>query len=367
MRTGDFGRADVEIRGLGQRGQRLGVMVDGRPEKMGIFGCLVTQTFPFDNVERIEVVRGPASVFYGSDALGGMINIITHTPQKGFETEAVGSYGSFNTRRFTLGHGAGFERFGYYFTFDDSRSDGHMANSAYSGRSFTGKVYSDLGHSWRLTLNGKYYSGKKYEPLITYTNPPPELWNDYKRGGFDLSLSHQGASKDFSLKIYTDLGHHVFSDGWNSRDQVYGGVLRYTLTNWKYHELTIGADFRYLEGRSYNFPVGRWDKNENGFFVQDQYVLKKRLILNAGFRVNRDSSYGWEFVPGFGAIFLLNETTSCRGLISKGFRSPQINELYLYPTSNPDLHPERLWNYELGFSKQFGTRINLDLTLFLMN
>ncbi|MBC7361374.1 MAG: TonB-dependent receptor [Candidatus Aminicenantes bacterium] len=367
MRTGDFGRADVEIRGLGQRGQRLGVMVDGRPEKMGIFGCVVTQTFPFDNVERIEVVRGPASVLYGSDALGGMVNIITHTPQKGWETEAIGSYGSFDTRRFTLRHGAGLERFGYYFTFDDSRSDGHIANSSYSGRSFTGKVYSDLGHSWRLTLNGKYYDGKKYEPLITYTTPPPELWNDYKRGGFDLTLSHQAASKDFSLKIYTDLGHHVFSDGWNSRDHVCGGVLRYTLTNWKYNELTLGADFRYLQGKSYNFPVGQWDKNEGGIFVQNQYVLKKRLILNGGFRVNRDSSYGWEFVPSAGAIFLLNETTSFRGLISKGFRSPQLSELYLYPTSNPDLHPERLWNYELGFSKQFGTRVNFDLTLFLMN
>jgi len=366
MRTGDFGRADIEIRGLGQRGQRIGVMVDGRPEKMGLFGCVVTQTFPFDNVERIEVVRGPASVLYGSDALGGMVNIITHTPQKGWETEALGSYGSFDTRRFTLRHGAGFERFGYYFTFDDSHSDGHVANSAYAGRSFTGKIYSLLGQSWRLTLNGKYYDGKKYEPLITYTTPPAELWNDYKRGGFDLTLSYQSGNQDFSLKMYTDLGHHVFSDGWNSRDHVYGGVLRYTLTNWKYNELTLGADLRFLQGKSYNFPAGQWDKNEGGLFLQDHFVLKKRLILNGGFRVNRDSSYGWEFVPGAGAIFLLNERTSGRFLISKGFRSPQLSELYLYPTSNPALQPERIWNYELGFSRQFRARFYFDLTLFQM-
>lgn len=367
MRTGDFGRADVEIRGLGQRGQRLGVMVDGRPEKMGIFGCVITQTFPYDNVERIEVVRGPASVLYGSDALGGMINIITHTPRRGRETEAQASYGSFDTRRFTFRQGAGLERGGYYFTFDDSRSDGHIANSSYSGKSFTGKVYSDLGHSWHLTLNGKYYDGKKYEPLITYTTPPPELWNVYRRSGFDLSLNHQNQGQDFSLKIYTDLGHHVFSDGWNSRDHVYGGVLRYTLTNWKYNELTLGADFRYLQGKSYNFPVGQWDKNEGGLFIEDQYVLKNRLILNAGFRINRDSVCGYEAVPSFGTIFMINDSTSVRGLISKGFRSPQLSELYLYPTSNRDLHPERLWNYELGFSKQFWTRVNFDLTLFLMN
>jgi outer membrane cobalamin receptor len=64
-RTGDFGRADVDIRGIGQRGQRIAVLVDGRPEKMVLFGCAVTHAFPLDNVERIEVVRGPSSVLYG--------------------------------------------------------------------------------------------------------------------------------------------------------------------------------------------------------------------------------------------------------------------------------------------------------------
>jgi len=80
-RTGDFGRRDVEIRGIGQRGVRLAVLVDGRPEKMGIFNCSVTHSFPLDNVERIEVVRGPSSVLFGPDAMGGVVNIITRRPQ----------------------------------------------------------------------------------------------------------------------------------------------------------------------------------------------------------------------------------------------------------------------------------------------
>ena len=64
-RTGDFGRADIDIRGLGNRGRRIAVLVNGRPEKMGLFGCVVSHAFPLDNVERIELVRGPASVLYG--------------------------------------------------------------------------------------------------------------------------------------------------------------------------------------------------------------------------------------------------------------------------------------------------------------
>jgi len=367
MRTGDFGRADIEIRGLGQRGQRIGVMVDGRPEKMGIFGCVITQTFPFDNVERLEVVRGPAAVLYGTDALGGAVNIITHTPRDGWETEAVGSYGSFDTRRFTLRHGAGFEKVSYYLTYDDSRSDGHIPDSSYSGRSLTGKAVLDVGRDWHVALNGKYYDGKKYEPLITYTaDPPEEIWNDYERGGFDLTLSRKKHFHDLNLKTYMDFGHHVLSDGWHSRDYVYGGIFRYTSTRWKNNELTLGADFRYLSGRSYNFPVGEWDKSEAAVFVQNQYVFKEKLILTGGLRANRDSVYGWEIIPSAGFVFFLKDATSVRGVISKGFRSPQLNELYLFPTSNPDLLPERNWNYELGFNHQFLTRFDLDLTLFVM-
>jgi outer membrane cobalamin receptor len=67
---------------IGQRGRRIAVLVDGRPEKMGLFGCTITHTFPLDNVERIEVVRGPSSVLYGSGAMGGIVNILTHEPRK---------------------------------------------------------------------------------------------------------------------------------------------------------------------------------------------------------------------------------------------------------------------------------------------
>jgi len=367
MRTGDFGRSDVEIRGLGQRGQRIGVMVDGRPEKMGLFGCVVTQAFPFDNVERLEVVRGPASVFYGSDALGGVVNIITHTPHRGFETEATSSYGTFDTWRFNLHHGAGFEKFSYYLTYDLARSNGHLANSAYSGDSLTGKFIYKLSSLWTLALSGKYYDGHKDEPTIFFVEPPDEYWFDYKRGAADLSLSRLAEKTDFSFKLYTDFGRHHFSDGWNSRDKVYGSILKYTFSGWKNNQLTAGTDFRYLGGQSYGYPVGQWHRSEGGFFVYDQFTIKDRLILTGGMRLNIDSIYGQEFVPSAGLVFFLTSSTSVRGLVSKGFRSPQLNELYLFPASNPDLRPEILWNYEAGFNTHFLRRFDLGFNFFLMN
>ncbi|HEK85324.1 MAG: TonB-dependent receptor [Candidatus Saccharicenans sp.] len=367
MRTGNFGRSDVEIRGLGQRGQRIGVMVDGRPEKMGIFGCVVTQTFPFDNVDRLEVVRGPNSVLYGSDALGGVINIITHTPGRGFENEIESSYGSFNTKEINLRHGAGFEKFKYYLTFDHSQSDGHIANSAYRGDSFTGKTVYNFSGKWSLALSGKYYAGLKHEPTILYPNPPAENWFDYKRGAADLTLSRHSDLSDLSFKFYTDFGRHRFSNGWNSRDHVYGSILKYTFSGWENNQLTVGADYRYLDGQSFNYPVGSWHRSEGGFFAYDQFAFKQKLILTGGARLNLDSVYGTAFAPSAGLIFFLTEHTSLRALVSKGFRSPQLNELYLFPSSNPNLKPETLWNYEVGINQRFGQNFDFNLTLFTMN
>lgn len=364
MRTGNFGRSDVEIRGLGQRGQRIGVMVDGRPEKMGLFGCVVTQTFPFDNVDRLEVVRGPNSVFYGSDALGGVINIITHTPAHGFENEFTASYGSYNTKRLNLRHGAGFERFKYYLTFDHNESDGHLTSSAYRGTSFTGKTIYNFYEKWTLTISGKYYDGLKHEPTILYNNPPAENWFDYKRGSADLTLNRHSEASDLSLKFYTDFGHHRFSSGWHSRDLVHGGILKYTNSGWENHQITIGSDYRYLGGKSYNSPVGSWHRSEAGLFVYDRFTFKNRLILTGGARLNFDPVYGTVFAPGAGLVFLLTENTSLRALASKGFRSPQLNELYLFPSSNPELKPETLWNYEIGLNQRLWQRFDLSLTLF---
>ncbi|MDO9541382.1 MAG: TonB-dependent receptor plug domain-containing protein, partial [Kiritimatiellia bacterium] len=93
-----YGRQDVSIRGLGSNLRRIQVLVDGRPEKMSLFGCTVSQTLPLANVERIEVLRGPESVLYGTDAMGGVINIITRRRyDPGFETDGSIQYGSYGT------------------------------------------------------------------------------------------------------------------------------------------------------------------------------------------------------------------------------------------------------------------------------
>lgn len=364
-RTGDFGRADVNIRGLGERGRKIALLVDGRPEKMSLFGCLVTHTFPLDNVERIEVVRGPSSVLYGSDALGGVVNILTRMPDEGFETDFTVSYGSFDTKQLNLCHGGNLDKFSYFFTLDRRSSDGHRENSDYSGNAFTGKIKYDLTDNFQASFQGKYFKGKKYEagPVDL---PLDDFWNDYERGAVDFSLRGKWQKDEIFLKLYRNFGHHQFSDGWHSRDNINGGVFRYTNHRIVNNEFTLGVDFRFMKGKSYNWPEGSWEKSEAAVFLYDQYVLRENWILSVGVRLHRDSLYGYELCPHWGIVFRVTEKTLLRGTISKGFRSPQLNELFIFPPANPDLEPERVWNYEIGFEQRIGNWLTLNGALFHM-
>lgn len=364
-RSGDFGRADVDIRGLGQNCRRVAVLVDGKPEKMGLFGCAVSHAFPLDNVQRIEVVKGPASVLYGGEAMGGAVNIITHSPEKKWETDLTAFYGSYNTQQYNLKHGANLGKFKYYLTYDKRKSDGHIENSQYEGDSVTGKLIFDVTKNTQLTFKAKYFDGLKYEPG-TVTTPVTDLWNDYERGAIDLSLKQKWNKNELYVKVYRNFGKHQFSDGWDSRDHTNGAMARFTTKVIANNELTLGGDVRFFGGKSYSWPQGEWDKTEGSVFIQDQYIIHHKWILSAGMRLQLDSLYGPEWCPQFGLVFQASQNTLFRGNIGKGFRSPQLNELYMFPAANEDLEPERVWNYEIGMEHRFSDWLTVKGSLFHM-
>jgi iron complex outermembrane receptor protein len=364
-RSGDFGRADVDIRGLGQNCRQVAVLVDGKPEKMGLYGCAVSHAFPLDNVARIEVVKGPASVLYGGEAMGGAVNIITRMPEKKFETDITAFYGSFNTRQTNIKHGANLDKFKYLFTFDRRTSDGHIKNADYKGSSFTGTLAYDITKNTHFRLQGKYFGGHKSEPG-TIDNPISGSWNDYKRGALDLTITREVNNNEFSLKIYRNFGKHLFSDGWDSRDYTNGAMARFTTRAIQDDEFTIGGDIRFFGGKSFGWPAGKWRKNEGSLFVQNEYVFNTRWILSAGLRLQLDSLYGSEWCPQVGLVFEVTDRTLFKATVSKGFRSPQLNELYMYPAANENLEPERVWNYEVGIEHHFNRAVTIKGSLFHM-
>ncbi len=368
QKTGAFGRADVSIRGIGQRGRRMMVLVDGRPVKMGLFGCTVTHSLPLNNVERIEVVRGPLSVLYGSDALSGVINIITRKPTESLKTNYTLSYGAFNTYMHQIQSGGTQGPLNFYVTADKRKSNGHLHNSAYDGSDYTTRIGYEITDKLEVSIGGKYFDGYKEEPLKATDSGTlvSDVWNDYKRGAVDLTIAGKLRKLDWFCKGYRNFGEHKFSDGWNSRDFTNGALINGSRKFFIGNELTLGAEFRQQGGENISTSNAEWNKYEYAIFFHDEQTIFKKVILTFGGRYNWDEILGEETCPQVGLVIHPIKGTILRGLLNKGFRSPQINELYMFPPSNEELEPERVWNYEVGINQQIIKGVNIDLVGYQM-
>ncbi|MBL7075303.1 TonB-dependent receptor [candidate division KSB1 bacterium] len=111
---------------------------------------------------------------------------------------------------------------------------------------------------------------------------------------------------------------------------------------------------------------GEWDKAEYAVFFHDEQILLRKLIFTFGARYNQDEIAGSEFCPQAGLVFHPRGGTILRGAVNKGFRSPQINELYLFPPSNTDLKPEKVWNYEVGLNQRILAGVDIDIVGYLI-
>ncbi|MDI6840884.1 MAG: TonB-dependent receptor [bacterium] len=365
MKTGAFGRADVNIRGIGGNGTQLMVLIDGMPVKTGLFGWIVTHSLPLNNVERIEVVRGPLSVLYGSDALGGVINIITKRPRKEKEVNYTASYGTYRTYGYQICGGGTFGNFSCYFTSDRKDSDGHLYNSEYQGEDYTTRLGYKLSKNTEVSFLGKYFEAEKEEPAPS----PDGTFNDYKTTAFDITLNSKGKWWDGSFKIYHNYGHHLFSDGWHLQDFTNGTIANFSNNNIIMgNELNIGAEYRQQGGKEiYEPDTGTTlSKYEYGIWCQDEYRVLDRFILSAGVRYNWDEVSGKDISPQVGAILHLRDGATLRSRVAKGFRAPSLNELFMFTYSNKELNPEVVWNYECGLSQQIVEGVNIDVTLYRM-
>lgn len=362
QKTGSFGRADIDIRGIGGRGRRISVLINGKPEKMSLYGCAVTHSLPLSNVEKVELVRGPASVLYGSDALGGVINIITKKGEQA-QTDYTFSYGSFDTYLNRVRAGAKMRDFDFYATADKRKSSGHIHNSAYDGEEYS----LNVGYLPAGKIEGdfmvRYFRGHKEEPLPS----APGTWNDYERGGANLSLEYE-FQQDWKagLSLYGNGGEHNFSDGWHSKDLTYGVDFQVDGNLLQNNNLTSGWELRQLHGERLSDPGGEWDRTNFSVFVQDEQLICRELLLSLGGRYSHDEISGGDFALHAGLVLELPSRTLLRLAVDKGFRVPQINELYMFPSSNEDLEAERVWNYEAGINQTLFSGMSLDLTGFTM-
>ncbi|MDR1336559.1 MAG: TonB-dependent receptor [Tannerella sp.] len=370
----------INMRGFsGGTGQLL-MLIDGHPQYATIYGHPVADAYMASDAQRVEVSRGAASILYGSNAMGGAINIITRqATEDGNKLSARLAGGSYGTQRYTLTDTYRNGRLSGVVSSNYERTDGHRVNSGFD--SWTGFVKSayDLSDSWKTTGNlniakvKAQVPGQESRPLLDGTT-------DVLRGMADLSFENSREKTRGAVNFYYNWGDHKINDGYfeggtprpylfNSTDYM-GGVNIYQAVNlFQGNTVTGGFDVKLYGGNAYRDPVNEIyadhvKLNEVAGYVLVQQQLRK-FMLEAGLRLENHSLYGAERVPQAGVSFKAAEQTGLKFSFSKGFRTPNMRELYMYAPANEELLPERSFSYDFTLSQGLpDNRMSAELTLY---
>lgn len=362
----------MSLRGVGGSPTAgLLVLIDGHPQYMGLMGHPIADAYQTMMTERVEVLRGPASVLYGSNAMGGVINIVTRSMHEdGVKTNLQAGYGSYNTLQTELSNRVKKGRFSSVVTGSYNRSDGHRPDMEFEQYGGYAKLGYDFTDFWQIRgdVNVTHFNASNPGEVTA-----PYIDNDSKitRGMTSFALENHYAHTSGALSFFYNWGRHNINDGYhpggqpqtshfNSKDQMLGVSWYQSATLFTGNRLTVGFDYQHFGGESWNRVVATGERIPGADKQMDEYAgyadfrqdISHWLSLDAGIRVDHHSHVGTEWIPQGGLAFHLPKQMELKAMVSKGFRNPTIREMYMFPPQNPDLKPERLMTYELSLSQR---------------
>ncbi len=411
----------LDIRGAGKN--RVLFLVDGVPQNDNFNNSIAWVGWghiPKDAIERIEIVRGPSSSLYGSEGLGGVINIITKKPNRGRQTglrARVGNAATFGgdayhiqrLGNFGLMAAGGYEQTDGFYMVEDPR-DYEIRRRRTKGRVY-GKLLYDFTEKSSLGVSALYFDqdanqGREFfrqelqldQYTLNYSG-----YNDYARiGGMAfLNRADKTAYQDNAADNYTSLVRKERLKGTFNA----GADFQGTLTNWDPVRITLGAAYKYINfNYDEDYPGSDRDAGAEGnqhvvspFLHANVNVLNDRLLFLFGVRYDRiqtvnggnwntragagkpayDTRYGKTVTgsvsPKAGIAWRPDNKSTVRGSFGKGFRAPSLFELYkvhvrrggtYYREANPDLGPERIYSWDIGGQRTFSDNIFAKLTFY---
>jgi len=347
------GTGVVSIRGIGEQPNAgVLVVVDGRPDYQGLFGHPLPDFYSLSDAANVSVTEGPASVLYGSNAMGGVIEVKPSYPHHGFDTRLTSSLGSYWTGQHRLSHGARLGRGFYALTAGVSHTNGDRPNSAFHSQDGTVALGYDLSPIWKASLEGRYGHFHVEDPGPV-SAPLQDSFAAVGRGGVSLGFDNSKERTWGYARIYSSHGRNFITDGFRSVDSATGVRVQQSFMVNPRFTLDGGSDVVVYGGRARNVATqvdfGEHHLTAAAGFSRAQWTPFSRLRLNAGVRYEHNSAYGGIVVPEWGAVIRLSSNYSLATSIARGFRNPTLRELYLFPAPNPLLKPERLWNYQATF------------------
>lgn len=375
----------VNIRGVGGGNQVL-ILFDGQPQWAGVFGHSLPDTYVASDVERVEVIRGPGSLLYGSNAMGGVVNIITrHQKQEGRRTQARVMYGSYNTQKYMVSNGYNTGRFSSFISVNHDRTDGHRPHSKFHITNGFANLGYRINDFYKVTGDvslAKY----KFQNPGKVTAPVLDNKMDILRGTSSLAVENNYEKMSGALRLFYNWGNHEINDGYapsarpldylfRSDDHNAGVLLYESFRLFRGNNFTVGIDYKNWGGHAWNDNRDGSQKeivdktvDEVAGYVIMQQDLWEVLSVNAGVRYEHNSVFGGEWVPQAGVTVRPLEGNTIRASVSKGFRSPNIKEMYMFGAQNPDLKPERMMNYEAAVGQTWlDGNLYTELTAFFID
>lgn len=368
----------INLRGItGGAGQLL-VLIDGHPQYQGIYGHPISDSYQTLMADRVEVLRGPASVLYGSNAMGGVLNIVTRSMHEdGVKTNVNLGTGSYGTVQTEASNQIRSGRFTSTVAAQYGRTDNHRPRMGFEQYGGYLKLGYDINNNWNTYIDANITHFNASYPG-TVSSPIFEANQWITRGMVSAALENHYNKTSGALSVYSNFGRHKIDDGtqnpaqptqryFRSKDALTGISWYQSATLFKGNRMTVGIDYMHIYGNAYytskatgeildtpNKQSGHSHRNEIAGYLDFRQDLAEWLTVDAGIRLDHHSITGTEWIPQAGIVVRPMATGEIKVMASKGFRNPTMREMYLYPPSNTDLKPERLWNYELSWRHRLG-------------
>lgn len=371
-----LGVQGVRLQGL--ESQHILVFVDGKRVTGRVNGAVDLSRFSADSLERIEIVRGGSSALYGSEAMGGVINLITRSAEKGTSFEAQAGYGNFNSGLLSGTFSMTHDKLSNRLTADWRRRDSFDLTPETVGTSGNSYDMLTLDDRFSFTLSEhltlKSHIDYLYRDQKGVDGSPTGAIFDRRNltETFSVSLEPEWRLPGFEklqLKAYYNRYRDQFLQdqrGYSTFDQVQRTVDQLAQANLQDeralgpdHLLTTGAEVAYERLDTERLQNSFGDRVRGALYVQDEWQALEapRLMLVPGLRADIDSRFGNHVTPKLALRLDPSEALTLRASAGNGFRAPDFKELMLRFVNpainyeilgNPDLRPETSRSFNLG-------------------
>jgi vitamin B12 transporter len=386
VQSGSYGGA-TSLFVRGGESDYVKVLVDGvplnQPGGTYDFASLTTE-----NVDRIEILRGPGSLLYGSDAIAGVVQIFTRGGQSGLELDAAGTGGTYGSAEWQLGGRGGSGGLGWSASVSQLTTDGiYDFNNHYRNTSASGRVSAAAGARTNAALTGRYTDGKFHFPT-DFTGVPVDVnqYNAEETLTLGLDITHR-----FSEAVEGELllgRNHSDADFVNPADppattgssnstteterRTAEARARFRLPRGVQGLAGIAYDDQHQESTSefdgFEDTPFEADRDNWGFYLQASALVLPRLQVTGGGRLDENERFGSFWTYRASALAFASPTTRLRASVGNGFKEPTFFENYStsFTRGNPDLKPERSFSVEAGVEQDLAEgKVGLTLTGFL--